>query len=214
MENILIVTGGNVDYIWAEMWLKKNTFDYVIAADSGLVHCDRLNIKVDFLLGDYDSVDMDIFEKYSKNTNIKTYPPEKDYTDTHLALIKAVENNPQTISIIGATGSRYDHTLTSIGIMKYALDNGVKCAIYDRNNKIYLADRDFCVKKENQYGDYLSFVPLTECVKLTLTGVKYQLDDYELRQGLSICQSNEITDDTAYVSVHDGIAIVFESKDN
>ena len=142
VKNILIVTGGSVDYMWAEEWLKKHIFDYVIAADSGLVHCDRLNINVDFLLGDYDSVDKDVFEKYSKNTTTKTYPPEKNYTDTHLALIKAIEKRPDSISIIGATGTRYDHALTNIGILKCAVDEDIQCAIYDANNKIYLADKD------------------------------------------------------------------------
>lgn len=214
VKNILIVTGGSVDYMWAEEWLKKHIFDYVIAADSGLVHCDRLNINVDFLLGDYDSVDKDVFEKYSKNTTTKTYPPEKNYTDTHLALIKAIEKRPDSISIIGATGTRYDHALTNIGILKCAMDEDIQCAIYDANNKIYLADKDFSIEKNRQYGDYLSFVPYTEHVCLTLSGVKYPLKRYSLKQGLSICQSNEIIDEAAHIGVEDGIVIVFETRDN
>ena len=73
MKNILIVTGGNVDYEWAKKWIKEISFDYVIAADSGLVHCDRLKIKVDYLLGDYDSVDKNVFEKYNKSTETDLY---------------------------------------------------------------------------------------------------------------------------------------------
>lgn len=51
---------------------------------------DLISMSISYL-EDYDSVDKDVFEKYSKNTTTKTYPPEKNYTDTHLALIKAIE---------------------------------------------------------------------------------------------------------------------------
>ena len=36
---------------------------------------------------------------------------------------------------------------------------------------------------------------------------------YELYQGLSICQSNELRDDKAVIKVHEGLLIVFETKD-
>ena len=36
-EKILIITGGTVDYEWAKDWLSAKTYDYCIAADSGLV---------------------------------------------------------------------------------------------------------------------------------------------------------------------------------
>lgn len=41
-EKILIITGGTVDYEWAKDWLSAKTYDYCIAADSGLVHADKL----------------------------------------------------------------------------------------------------------------------------------------------------------------------------
>ena len=43
-EKILIITGGTVDYEWAKDWLSAKTYDYCIAADSGLVHADKLGI--------------------------------------------------------------------------------------------------------------------------------------------------------------------------
>ena len=57
MSKTLIVTGGSINVAWAKEWLDNQTFDYCIAADSGLEYADKLGLKVDFLLGDYDSVD-------------------------------------------------------------------------------------------------------------------------------------------------------------
>ena len=64
-----------------------------------------------------------------------TYPPEKNYTDTHLAVITALKHHPAAIDILGATGTRYDHALTNIFIMKQALEAGTECCIYDKYNK-------------------------------------------------------------------------------
>ena len=137
-EKILIITGGTVDYEWAKDWLSAKTYDYCIAADSGLVHADKLGIRVDYILGDYDSVNERLLDTYKKDTQTVTYPPEKNYTDTHLAVITALKHHPAAIDILGATGTRYDHALTNIFIMKQALEAGTECCIYDKYNKIYL----------------------------------------------------------------------------
>lgn len=213
MSEILIITGGSVDYDWAEKWISTRHFDYIIAADSGLVHADLLGIRVNYILGDYDSVDEKVLEKYMDNTEIVTYPKEKDYTDTDIAIKKALEMMPEKISIIGATGSRYDHAMNNIFNMKQLLNNGIDCAIYDRNNKIYLKDNRFKILKCDQYGEYISFVPMTEKVKISITGTKYNASDLCLCQGMSICQSNEIVDDFAEITIQNGVIIVFETKD-
>lgn len=221
---ILIISGGSIDEMWGRKWVADYEPDYCIAADSGLVMADKLGLTVDLLLGDYDSVDKKIFEKYNRNTKTITYPCEKDYTDTHLALKKAIEKikklqdtskdgTEDEIAIIGATGTRYDHAFTNIFVLDESLEAGIRCAIYDKNNKIYLADKSFEIRKDKQFGDYLSFAPMTPEAGLSLSGVKYPLDRYTLRQGESICQSNEITEMIAKVEIFTGKLVVFETRD-
>lgn len=221
---ILIISGGSIDEMWGRKWVVDYEPDYCIAADSGLVMADKLGLTVDLLLGDYDSVDKKIFEKYNGNTKTITYPCEKDYTDTHLALKKAIEkikklqdtskdSTEDEIAIIGATGTRYDHAFTNIFVLDESLEAGIRCAIYDKNNKIYLADKSFEIRKDKQFGDYLSFAPMTPEAGLSLSGVKYPLDRYTLRQGESICQSNEITEMIAKVEIFTGKLVVFETRD-
>lgn len=221
---ILIISGGSIDEMWGRKWVADYEPDYCIAADSGLVMADKLGLTVDLLLGDYDSVDKKIFEKYNGNTKTITYPCEKDYTDTHLALKKAIEkikklqdtskdSTEDEIAIIGATGTRYYHAFTNIFVLDESLEAGIRCAIYDKNNKIYLADKSFEIRKDKQFGDYLSFAPMTPEAGLSLSGVKYPLDRYTLRQGESICQSNEITEMIAKVEIFTGKLVVFETRD-
>ena len=184
----LIVTGGSLDISWAKDFVRTINAEYIIAADSGLKYIDELGLVPDMILGDYDSVEDGLLDKY-KSIDIKTYPKEKDYTDTHIAIINALKAGASVIYILGATGTRMDHTFTNICNMKAALDSGVPCFICDSHNKIYLINDkmgEVKVSKTGQYGDYVSFVPLSEETIISLAGFKYVLDDYILNQGLSI----------------------------
>lgn len=214
-NTFLIITGGFVDYEWASKWLEHRNYEYIIAADSGLTHAAKLSLKPDYILGDYDSVDDDVLKVYRESTETTVYPREKDFTDTHLAILAAINRGAQCIDIIGATGSRIDHMLTNINVCKAALDAQIQCCIYDAHNKIYLVDdqESHQISKESQYGSYVSVIPLTEKVVLSLTGFKYPLEKYELKQGLSIGQSNEIVDLTCKIYIHSGIAVVIEATD-
>jgi len=213
-DKILIITGGSLNTNWATSYLAKHKFDYIIAADSGLNHLKELGLKPDFILGDYDSVNKDILESF-KNENIKTYPRHKDYTDTHLAIITAIKLGPKSITIMGATGTRLDHTLTSIGNLKGLIDLDIEAKIIDPNNKIYLLGegQSHTIKREEQYGDYVSFYPLGDSMIISLKGFYYPLNKAEVKTGLSLTQSNEICEDEAIIKLHKGIAIVIEARD-
>ena len=86
----------------------------------------------------------------------------------------------------------------------------------DKYNYIYLVNNDtgmHLIKKKEQYGKYVSIVPMSEEVVITLEGFKYCLNKYILKQGLSICQSNEVENDEASIIIHKGLAAIFETTD-
>ena len=133
-----------------------------------------------------------------------------------IAIITAVKKGATDIYILGATGNRMDHTLTNIGNMKAAFDCGVDCHIIDENNYMYLISEKtgtHIIGRDTQYGRYVSLVPMSEEVVVTLKGFKYTLNEYCLKQGLSICQSNEVAEDEAEIIIHKGLAVIFETRD-
>ena len=71
MNKVLILTGGYVDIQWAKECLADKKFDFCLAADRGLMYADRLGLDIDFLLGDYDSVDERVLERYKKRLILK-----------------------------------------------------------------------------------------------------------------------------------------------
>lgn len=213
MNKILIVTGGNVDYEWASDFLSGRKYNSVIAVDSGYKHTLSLNIGADVVVGDFDSLDKEIFSGMDKSAVYK-YPSEKDYTDTELALHRAIGMNPDEIDIIGATGSRADHFMTSVMNLKLCANKNIRAAIYDRNNKIYILESgDIAkIKRDGQYGEYVSIIPISDIV-ITLKGFKYPLYKENVSFGTTVCQSNEIKEYEGIITVHKGTAAVCESKD-
>ena len=65
----LIVTGGEISRNFVKKHLKYSKYDIIIAVDKGLEILDILNIKPNYIVGDFDSIDRNVLKKYEK-TNI------------------------------------------------------------------------------------------------------------------------------------------------
>lgn len=157
--NTLIISGGNINKEFLQKILKENEYDKIIAADKGLEILNEINVKPDYIIGDFDSVNKEILEQY-KNIPITYLKPEKDFTDTHMALKYAIEHRATKTTIVGAIGTRFDHSIANIHILKEALENNVEAEIIDENNKIKLVNKEIKIKKEDDYK-YVSVIPLT-----------------------------------------------------
>ena len=81
--------------------------DLQIAADAGLHLCERLGVRPDVVLGDFDSMDV----RQAPADCIRV-PVEKDDTDTMLALREGLRRGCDTFYLYGATGgARLDHKI-------------------------------------------------------------------------------------------------------
>lgn len=213
----LIVSGGEIDKQIIENYIKEHTNLNIIAVDKGLEALFELNIVPNHVVGDFDSVNTNILQTFKNNSNVifHKYNPEKDNTDTDIALNLAIELNSSNITIIGALGKRIDHALANIHILKISLDKGIPCQIFDKYNRIYLINNTISLYKGKIYGKYISLIPLSTNVDgLTLKGFKYPLENYILSIGTSLGVSNEIVENVATIELKSGILIVIESKDD
>ena len=116
--------------------------DFIIAADRGSECLYNYGIVPDLLLGDFDSVKKEILDTIKLHIKeVLEFPPEKDYTDTEIAIIEAIKRGAKKIYLFGATGSRMDHTLGNIGLLLTAKKRGVTLEIIDDNNRLYLGEK-------------------------------------------------------------------------
>ncbi len=216
MKRCLILTGGRLDPAFAGSFLQKEKFNRVIAVDGGLKAAKELGLVPDVIVGDFDSVDPSVLAFYRKTEHIvwEVHQPEKDDTDTELALKRAMAMGVGEIVILGATGGRLDHMIGNIQLLYPCLQTGIRASIVDPQNRLYLIDGETLFRRDAVWGKYISFLPLTQEVRgITLKGFKYPLTNKDIRIGTSLCISNELIEEEGRITVSDGVLIAVESHD-
>ena len=216
MKRCLIVTGGTIDIAFAKDFLSRRSYDYVIAADAGLEVLRPLHISPNAVVGDLDTVDKKVLEEYQNQPGIEfeIHKPEKDETDTELALLTAARQGCEAVDILGALGGRMDHAIGNIQLMYQFFCQGMEVNIYDARNRLYLLGGHKVFHREEVYGKYISFLPMTETVEgLTLRGFKYPLQRRTIGLGTSLCISNELKREEGILELEKGVLLCVEAHD-
>jgi len=201
----VIISGGKVsDYVYIKSFVK--TDDLVICADSGYEHAKKMGISPDIILGDFDSL-----SDIPTDIKVLRYPPEKDLTDTEIAVEYAFDNGCKEFLFLGATGGRLDHELTNIFLMKQISKRSGAATIIDELNKIRLVTDRLTITEPA--GTFISLVPLTDCKGVTTFNLKFPLNDADLYVGKGLGVSNEMMDDQAEVIIKEGFLLVIAARD-
>ena len=212
----VIISGGHIDDVFAVDWLKKNKYDCMIAADSGMDFLYRNEIVPDIIAGDFDSAKEESVAYFQGMNSVQVLKlnPIKDDTDTEFVIREAVRRGATEITLLGATGTRLDHVLANVNLLGIGVEEGVSIRLVDKYNHIRMTDACIEIKKSNQFGDYVSVLPVKGDAKgVTLEGMRYSLQDADIACFSSLGVSNEIVEDTAKISVKQGTLLVIESRD-
>ena len=207
MKTFRIISGGEIP---ENEIIRVNSSDIVICADRGYEYAVRNGIKPHMLIGDFDSCRLPIPEDIGVHRRI----PEKDDTDTLMAVRTAIEQGAERIVIYGALGGRLDHTIANIQTLIYICKNGCSGEIHSAKNiAAVLGTGSHHLPKRD--GWYLSIFSITEeTVIKRLSGVKYPLIDYRMTTDFPIGVSNEITGSEAQLEISQGLALVIRSEMN
>lgn len=210
-KRVVIFAGGALSEDFLHLLDEE---DFIIGADRGALFLVSHGITPDIAVGDFDSVSPEALEQIqagSKET-ITCDPIEKDLTDSEMALDLALGIQPESILLIGVTGTRIDHTLASIQMMTRALQRQVNCSVVDTHNYITLTGSQTLV--ENRGFTYVSLLPLTpEVTGITLQGFQYPLDNATLKLGQSLAVSNRLEGERGTVTIESGLLLIIQSKD-
>jgi thiamine pyrophosphokinase len=204
----VIIGGGEIrDYGYIKTLITDS--DYVICADSGYNHAVRMGAGVDLLIGDFDSLEGGADGCFARE--VVTYPAEKDSTDTELALAAARERGFADVMFLACTGSRIDHTLANILLLRLCAENGVDACIVNENNTVRLIVKEINIKLKK--GQTVSLVPVSDCYGVTVRNLKYPLNVAELPLGSTRGISNVAVAENVYVSVRRGLLLVILAND-
>ncbi|WP_461810036.1 thiamine diphosphokinase [Faecalimonas sp.] len=215
-KRAMIVSGGMIQEEFVAAKLEELKYDVLIGVDRGVEFLYRKHIKPDYIVGDFDSLSEEIVQFYQKNTDvfIRKFNPEKDFSDTEIAVRQAIELNCEEIILLGATGNRIDHVLANIQVLTIPHKEGIHEEIIDENNRIYLIENEGVLEKSKMYGKYFSVFPLDGCIeKFSITGAKYPLHNHRLCPYDSLCVSNQAQEEKVQITFSEGIVILIEAKE-
>ncbi len=208
----VIICGGKIQQY---EYLKKYFRDvpFVISADSGARHCRSFGVIPDLLVGDFDSIsEADYGGLKAAGTQIQRFPIEKDMTDSELAVKIAIEKGCSKIILLGAMGTRLDHSLSNLFLLKKLLDAGVEGVVADENNEVTLIKDSILLDREE--GTNITLLPLAGSAKgVTTKGLYYPLTNATLEVGSSWGVSNLFSEDRAQVTVKEGYLLVIKARD-
>ncbi|MGN0361414.1 MAG: thiamine diphosphokinase [Bilifractor sp.] len=219
MKRVVVFSGGTIDTPDALAYLKKENPDVIIAADKGTAFCKKNQIRPDYIVGDFDGLAgaAEILQQYrDEDVPIDTFRPEKDMTDSDIALEKAIAVGADSVCFFGATGTRLDHVFSSIFDLYKLYKRGIEGVIIDGHNRISMpVSGKIVIRRDAQYGKFVSIYPFRgEAHGVTLSGFKYPLTDADIVQGDGgLTTSNEIVAEEGVITCREGILIVMETKD-
>ena len=106
--------------------------DFVIACDKGYTYAERLGIRPDLVIGDFDSCT----GKVKEGIPVRRLPCEKDDTDTMSAVRYAVGSGFEEIVLCCALGGRADHAYSNYQAGVFAVTNGAAFTITSDDTRI------------------------------------------------------------------------------
>ena len=179
------------------LFIPKESF--IIAADKGFETLQKQGIKPNLVVGDFDSLGY-----VPQSDELIKSPAEKDDTDTMLALREGLGRGYKKFIIYGGIGGRLDHTFANIQSLSFLKENGASAVLYGEGTAVTLI-KDESVSLMNDEKGYISVFSYGDAAKdVSLTGLKYSLDNAPLSDSFPLGVSNEFVGTESEISVKDG----------
>lgn len=184
---------------------------YVVVLDGAITRVNELGIKVDVLLGDFDSHEHALEKVQSQMPIEIVHTPDQDKTDLQKGIEFLIERNYAAVNIVWATGRRADHNLSNVtDIVRYK--NKINIVLVDDYSRIFQLPRTF--QKWFAKGSPISLMPVGTVTGFTSTGLLYNLTDAELKIGYRTSSSNEAAEDGIVSITHtSGDLLLMECRD-
>ena len=181
---------------------------YVIAADGGLRHTERLGITPHAVLGDFDSLGF-----CPEGANV--FPVEKDDTDAMLAVRLGLRRGCDEFLLYGSLdGPRLDHTVANFQTLQYLADHGAVGYLIGNTTMVTVVKNGKITFPAGCSGTVSVFCMGQDAEGVTETGLFYGIEDGVFTSGFPLGVSNHFTGKKAEISVKNGSLLVLWEKQN
>jgi thiamine pyrophosphokinase len=203
MRSAIIVCGGGP----ARVPVEVPSDALVIAADGGLAEANRLELRVDLLVGDLDSVSSDDLEALERSGGrVIRHPEDKDATDLDLALMEALIAGVERVVVVGGDGGRLDHLMGNAVLLASGrwAELEIDAVLGPARLHVVRGRREV----DGEPGELISLFALGGPARGVRTeGLRWPLRHAELVPGSTLGVSNRFEGARAAVEVGDGVVL-------
>jgi thiamine pyrophosphokinase len=162
----------------------------VIAADSGMQHATALQLAPELWVGDFDSTPQALADQFH-NVPRQTHPAEKDASDGELAISEAFRRGATSLILLGGMGGQLDHVLAHAAFVVTLAERGVQVMMTSGHEEAYGLADEFDLP-DAELGHRLSVMPFTNLIGLSMSGVKYPLENAKIKLGTAQTLANVV----------------------
>ena len=182
--------------------------DFVIAADGGLAHTEKLGLAPHEILGDFDSLG-----RIPEGANV--FPVEKDDTDAMLAVRRGLSLGYREFVLYGSLdGPRLDHTVANFQTLQYLADRGTSGYLVGETYLVTVLKDGTLSFPEGTEGTISVFCQGQDAEGVTLEGLYFPLEKGKLSAGFPLGVSNHFTGKPARITVEKGSLLVMWDRKN
>jgi thiamine pyrophosphokinase len=189
----------------------------VIAADGGAVAAETAGWLPDRIVGDADSLGVSDVARYrSLGVDVDVHPPDKDESDTELAIEAALALGHAQIRVLGALGgARIEHAIANVLLLADPRLDGRDVAIEGGAStirRIGTREGPGSIEIRGAAGDYVSLLPLdAEVTGIRTDGLRFPLENESLTLGPTRGLSNELVGEQGTVRSASGRLLVVQT---
>lgn len=208
-ETVIVVTGAEPLHPGAVAALPPDAI--VIAADGALDHALAAGLTPAALVGDLDSISAAGLDWAEQHATIQRHDPDKDHTDTELALAMAADFNPARLILVAGGGDRLDHTLAAIGALGQPMLTSIPTVDgWWGDQRIRVLHGPGRLAFDVLPGTTISLLALHGRAKgVSVTGVNWPLTADRLGPLVGRGVSNVATAERVEITVSEGIVTIF-----
>jgi thiamine pyrophosphokinase len=184
---------------------------YVLVLDGALQRVLDMNIRVDAVLGDFDSVAPG-WEQHAALQGVRiVHAPKQDMTDLQKGIEFLIAEGQTAAHIVWATGRRSDHHFNNVATLP-AFTGRIELTIVDDHSRIYNLPRSF--KKWYPKGTVISLIPVMEAGGIHTSNLEYALQNEALHfPGRSGSSNRVAADGFVEISYESGHLLMMECWD-
>lgn len=182
-----------------------NKFDAIFCTDGAYKYLSESQIRLDFVIGDFDSVSENEIPKNIKIIKIA----DQDFTDFYKSLEFIVELDFERVDVFGATGMESDHFLGNLSVASL-FKSKIEIIFHDDFSEFYFTPKQ--IKLRGVQDKIISLYPFPLATKVNSKGLAFPLNNLDLHISKRIGTRNHAVKNHVEISYEKGELLIFISK--